>query len=34
LVFMDTIGLGLFMAATLLLVIMTVILANTWAKKK
>ena len=34
LVFMDTIGLGLFMAATLLLVIMTIILANTWAKKK
>ena len=34
LVFMDTIGIGLFMAATLLLVIMTIILANTWAKKK
>ena len=34
LLFMDTIGLGLFMAATLLLVIMTIILANTWAKKK
>ena len=34
LVFMEAIGLGLFMAATLLLVIMTVILANTWAKKK
>ena len=34
LLFMDAICLDLFMAATLLLIIMTIILANTWAKKK
>ena len=34
LLFMGAIGPGLFMAATLLLVIMTIILANTWAMKK